>query len=213
MDEDLISITRPASHAPAQESYFEVEQFPLPTAGMPIPSSDHGPSSFEAYRQTIDGNNEFAPFHSRLDWDVARWAKIHGPSSSAVTKLLEIEGVCQHLFSSQLRLNPILQFSDTLGLSYRNARELNNIIDAQLPRRPRFHRQDVTIGGETMAMYSRNVIECIKALYGSAEFAPHMIYRPERHYDPENGHERHYHDMHTGDWWWEMQVGIQDCSY
>jgi hypothetical protein len=79
-----------------------------------------------------------------------------------------------------------------------------------LPHRPRFHRQDVTIGGETVALYSRNVIECIRTLYGSAEFAPHMAYRPERHYDRENGHERHYHDMQTGDWWWEMQVGIQN---
>jgi hypothetical protein len=95
-----------------------------------------------------------------------------------------------------------------LGLSYHNVRELNEIIDTQFPRPPRFHRQDVRIGGETVSMYSRNVIECIKALYSSAEFAPYMIYRPERHYKWGNGSERHYHDMHTGDWWWEMQVGI-----
>jgi hypothetical protein len=98
-----------------------------------------------------------------------------------------------------------------LGLSYSNVHELNKIIDTQLPHRPRFHRQDVSIGGETVTMYSRNVIECISALYGSAEFASHIIFRPERHYDRGNGHERHYHDMHTGDWWWEMQVGIQCC--
>jgi hypothetical protein len=104
--------------------------------------------------------------------------------------------------------NNILQFSKTLGLSYNNIQDLNNIIDMQIPHRPRFHRQDVTIGGETMSMYACNVIKCVKALFGSAEFVPHMIYRPERHYDLENGRERHYHDMHTGDWWWEMQVGL-----
>ena len=82
----------------------------------------------------------------------------------------------------------------------------------QIPHRPRFHRQDVTIRGETVAMYSRNIIECVKALFGSADLAPHMIYRPERHYDLENGRERHYHDMHTGDWWWEMQVRILSLS-
>jgi hypothetical protein len=104
--------------------------------------------------------------------------------------------------------NTILQFRETLGLSYHNVYELNKVIDTQLPCRPRFRPHDVTIGGETVTMYSRNIIECIKALYSSPEFAPFMKYRPERHYDKVNGHERHYHDMHTGDWWWEMQVTI-----
>lgn len=97
VDEDLIDITRPTEHTP-----FEIEQFPLPTAGMPIPCSDRGPSSFEAYQQTVGSDNDYAPFNSRLDWDIARWAKMHGLSSSAVTKLLEIEGVSQRFFSFQL---------------------------------------------------------------------------------------------------------------
>jgi hypothetical protein len=58
-----------------------------------MPCSDHSLSSFEAYRQSVGGNDDYVPFRSRLDWDIARWAKMHGPSSSAVTKLLEIEGV------------------------------------------------------------------------------------------------------------------------
>src|SRR6266704_6203508 len=98
-----------------------------------------------------------------------------------------------------------------LSLSYSNICDLNKIIDTQLPCRPRFQHQDVMIGGETVTVYSCNVIECIKALYGSAEFASHIIFRPERHYDQGNRDERHYHDMHTGDWWWEMQVGIHRC--
>jgi hypothetical protein len=110
------------------------------------------------------------------------------------------------IFSSYILIT-LLQFSEKLGLSYGNVRELNKIIDTQLPGRPRFRREDVMIGGEMVSMYSRNVIECVKALYGSAEFAPHMIHRPERHYDRSNGRDRQYHDMHSGDWWWEMQVG------
>ena len=100
----------------------------------------------------------------------------------------------------------VSQFTEKLGLSYKNVRELNTLIDTHLPGRPRFHRQDVEIAGETVAMYSRNVVECIKALYSSSKFAEHMVFRPERHYDSDNGHQRHYHDLHTGDWWWQMQV-------
>jgi hypothetical protein len=96
----LISIARPAGHALAEESHFEVEQFPLQTAGMPIPCSDHALSGFEALRQNVEGSNEFAPFQSRLDWNIAQWARMCGPSSSAMTELLELEGVCSQLFIS-----------------------------------------------------------------------------------------------------------------
>jgi hypothetical protein len=132
---------------------------------------------------------------------------MHKLSSSAVTQLLEIDGVRYYPIFLLNKINTTLQLSDMLGLSYRNIGELNQIIDKEIPRPPRFHCQDIAIGGETVTMYSRDIIECIKALYGSAEFAPHMIYKPERHYGRANGDERHYHDMHTGDWWWEMQVG------
>jgi hypothetical protein len=38
--------------------------------------------------------NFYAPFVSELDWKFAKWAKLRGPSSTAVTELMAIEGVC-----------------------------------------------------------------------------------------------------------------------
>jgi hypothetical protein len=102
--------------------------------------------------------------------------------------------------------NFVFQLSEMLGLSYNNVRDLNKIIDTQIPDRPRFVRQDVDIAGETVSMYSRNIIDCIKALYGNAKFADRMVFRPERHYDPDNVRQRCYHDLHTGKWWWQTQV-------
>ncbi|KAF8270736.1 hypothetical protein EI94DRAFT_1698606 [Lactarius quietus] len=63
--------------------------------------------------------NIYAPFTSSLDWEVARWAKIHSPSSTSFTELMVIEGVEQWL-----------------GLSFKNARELNQMINTPLPGRP-----------------------------------------------------------------------------
>jgi len=40
-----------------------------------------------------EGTNPYAPFHSRTDWEVARWAKLRGPTSTAFTELLEIPDV------------------------------------------------------------------------------------------------------------------------
>jgi hypothetical protein len=95
-NEDFVDVVQYVGTAHAEESPFEIEPFPSVTAGTPIPGSDCGPTRFEAYQQTIGSNNDYAPFISRLDWEIAQWAKTHKLSSSAVTKLLEIEGVRQY---------------------------------------------------------------------------------------------------------------------
>ena len=87
--------------------------------------------------------------------------------------------------------------------------ELDILIDTQLPHRPRFHRQEVEVAGQTMSMYSRNIVECVKALYSSTKFAEDLVFRPERHYDKDNRGQRYYHDLHTGEWWWQMQVRLK----
>jgi hypothetical protein len=41
--------------------------------------------------------NLYAPFTSQLEWELARWAKIRGPSSTSFTELMAIEGVSRRL--------------------------------------------------------------------------------------------------------------------
>lgn len=64
------------------------------------------------------------------------------------------------------------------------------------------------MAGETFELYSRNILDCIKALYGDAEFARYLVFAPERHYMDADKTMRLYHDMHTGKWWWEVQVAL-----
>jgi hypothetical protein len=40
-----------------------------------------------------NGANPYAPFLFRTDWEIAKWGKLRGPSSTAFTELLEIPGV------------------------------------------------------------------------------------------------------------------------
>ena len=94
-----------------------------------------------------------------------------------------------------------------LGLSYGTAGELNQIIDT-LPGRPPFKSRDFTIGGETLTFYFRDVMQCIQALYGDPEFAHKLAFVPERHYSDPERTRRVYSEMHTGDWWWAVQVSI-----
>lgn len=50
---------------------------------------------FYDYETKISGidSNSWAPFDSRLDWEVAKWAKLRGIGSTAFSDLLAIDGV------------------------------------------------------------------------------------------------------------------------
>ncbi|KAH9010812.1 hypothetical protein EDB84DRAFT_1590797 [Lactarius hengduanensis] len=117
---------------------------------------------------------------------------MRGPTSSAVAALLAVP-----------------QLVDRLELSYRNTRELNNIIDRELPGRPPFKCWDLLIGGETLHFYYRDIIQCLRSLYGDPEFARDMVFAPERHYTKRDRTCRVYSEMHTGDWWWAVQTSLE----
>jgi hypothetical protein len=46
-------------------------------------------------------NNIYAPFKSKIDWEIAKWAKLRGPGSTAFSDLLAINGVSNLLFMTQ----------------------------------------------------------------------------------------------------------------
>ena len=70
-----------------------VEHFPLRAAGLPISDMDQDVPEFQALRDNLGVDNIWHPFQLQRDWDFALWAKNRGPSSTAVTELLAINGV------------------------------------------------------------------------------------------------------------------------
>ena len=75
-----------------------------------------------------------------------------------------------------------------------------------LPGRPAFQSREVVIGGETLEFYQRDILGCIRSIYGDPEFAQDLVVTPERHYSDQGRTEHIYSEMHTGDWWWAVQV-------
>lgn len=69
-----------------------VEHFPHGNPGAPI-NGTPGCSIYESTQDAL-GGSVWAPFQSECDWRFAHWAKMHGPSSSALTDLLAIPNVC-----------------------------------------------------------------------------------------------------------------------
>jgi hypothetical protein len=61
-----------------------------------------------AYTSQINNaDNPFSPFSTRIDWEIAHWAKTWGPSSTAFTELMSIEGVSGITFRTHLNLDLI----------------------------------------------------------------------------------------------------------
>jgi hypothetical protein len=64
-------------------------------AGEPI-SMTGGAASEQAYLGSLHdsaASSPYAPFTSKMDWEIARWAKLRGSGSTAFNDLLAIEGV------------------------------------------------------------------------------------------------------------------------
>ncbi|TEB18734.1 hypothetical protein FA13DRAFT_1758436 [Coprinellus micaceus] len=179
--------THPRSCPPLQA--LILQQLPYPSLRLRVDTGGDRPEHVK-YQQSLKslGQNIYHPFQSRLEWEFARWAKFRGPSSTAVSELLGIEGVVEKL-----------------GLSFKNSCELNQRINEDLPGRPQFLRRNIEVGGEIFEVYFRDVEACIHALFADPRLAPHLKHAPEKHFADEEKVVRIYHDIHTGEWWWSTQ--------
>jgi hypothetical protein len=56
-----------------------------------------------SYTQKVgNAENPYSPFSSKLEWEIAHWVKMRGPSSTAFNELMKIEGVS--IISCQLEV-------------------------------------------------------------------------------------------------------------
>ncbi|KAH9952375.1 hypothetical protein BC827DRAFT_1159874 [Russula dissimulans] len=165
------------------------EHFPLGKPGAPMDSMHQGPLMYEIH-QSMFSDSVWAPFCSKCDWEVASWAKMEGPSSTAVMKLAI----------------PGSKVVGALGLSYRTADQLNTIIDKKLPGYPPFKSLAIKIGGEELEFHYRDILLSIQALYGNPEFVCDLIFPPKQQYLDSEKTRQVYSEMHTSDWWWSVQL-------
>ena len=73
-------------------SQVTVDHFPHDSVGAPIPSACEGSHICRSTQEAF-GTSIWAPFCSQIDWEIACWAKMRGPTSSAVTDLFAIPEV------------------------------------------------------------------------------------------------------------------------
>ena len=68
------------------------DKYPSARAGQPL---THQESRDNIYGAALGGgDNPWAPFNSKKDWESARWEKLWGAGSTAFSELLAINGIC-----------------------------------------------------------------------------------------------------------------------
>jgi hypothetical protein len=95
-----------------------IKEFPFGRPGAPIDITPHG-SAATGSGVTPPGNSIWAPFCSRLDWEIAQWAKTRRLTSSAFSELLVIPEVRKFNISTYCSTNTRFRF--LTGLSCRIA--------------------------------------------------------------------------------------------
>ena|SRR6266567_314903 len=98
-----------------------------------------------------------------------------------------------------MHLTQVRKVIDALGLSFHTVKELNEKIDIHLSGCPRFQCKTLTVDGEPLKFYSRDVIESIQCLYGDPQFAQHLAFAPKQHYTSHKCTTYVYNEMYTGD--------------
>ena len=130
-DADMVEVTHESQQPPTtdgkttqstaqsggqeRDKAFKIEAFPLNTAGMPMQTNAPTATDYGIYKQNVASDNVYAPFASRLDWEIARWAKAHGTTSAAVSELLKIQGVNHNQISQMPAINMLSRLRKTLA--------------------------------------------------------------------------------------------------
>ncbi|KAK0226864.1 hypothetical protein EDD85DRAFT_958654 [Armillaria nabsnona] len=180
-----------------------------PDAGAEIEGAGEGETTFERIRREKQkrGEEVWAPFKSHEEWELARWLMMSGVSQADIDRFAKL-GVIQEKVEPSFKdkrtfLSKIDELPSALGTEWKCEKfELvGNILD-----------KDGTPVVQTIELWKRDPVACIKELMQDPRFAKHMCYAPEKMYTDKGMKHQAFDEMATGKWWWAMQAHIP-CLY
>ncbi|KAG6809061.1 hypothetical protein H0H92_001751 [Tricholoma furcatifolium] len=159
-----------------------------------------GQTIFEQLREhhTWHGDLEWAPFSNKRKWELAKWLN---------------KNVGHNAIDEYLKLS-VAQNSNQL--SFHNTYSFLKKLDA-LPTGPEWICDIIEVSGnqmgnnrekmkESLELWRRNPVDCIRQLIGNPAFNGHIAYQPEKVYGDREGQERIFDEAWTADWWWQTQL-------
>ncbi|KAJ7797991.1 hypothetical protein B0H14DRAFT_3114235 [Mycena olivaceomarginata] len=147
------------------------------------------------------GNAPWYPFESEDEWELAKWLMTSGLSQKKTDEYLKLKAVRERMKPSFSNNRTFLKFVDALPPGpqwYCHAFELegDELDGDQNPKK------------ETVEMWYRDPLECVKELLGNPSFAGKQGYKPIRvfkRFKDGQYNNREFTEMWTADWWWEIQ--------
>ncbi|KAI0690630.1 hypothetical protein BC835DRAFT_1280656 [Cytidiella melzeri] len=200
----------PDAQPPAPISHVSTDETVLhdsaPRYAQPSPphlaagaSFGTGRTGFEKIRdkQIWRGEKVWGSFDSEEDWELAKWLVTNVGHAQA---------------ESFLKLGIV---SARAGPAYTNKSKLYQAVDA-LPSGPGWKCQELVQTGdlvdaegrpltESLELWFRDPIDCVRELLGNPMFKNLLAYAPERVYRDSQGRVRHIDETWTANWWWEVQ--------
>ena len=174
---------------------------------------------WETMRANEDPEYPYFPFCSRVEYELADYLASHQLTQQDIDDFLNLSFVSLRIyFSGQALTFFVSRFEvPDLGLSFRTAEALYDIIESKLPHGPQWERTTITLEdapNEPQTLYYRNIEECALFLAGNPTFRGKMDYEPWHIFMWNQGHSvRVYNEMSTGDIWREHQVRTAQCPF
>jgi len=175
------SDTEDVSHPPVRVPRSGQET--IPGAGRPL-----GEVAGYTELNKAMTDDPWSPFSSGNDFNLASWF------------------VRSKVAKSQIEAYFAQGLGGTDSRSFRSAYTLQQHLDILDPFREYLVWAEASIddGRHATTFYYRNIIDCVRYLIRQVAYSSDMVYAPIREYDSSG--EQLYSEMHTADWWWDMQV-------
>lgn len=187
-----------------------------PTAGSVYGA---GQTAFHAIRdnQILRGDEVLGPYRDEEEWELSKWL-IKNVGHNATDEFLKLKIVSSHRLRSTTSAHPLFheQTRQRTQPTYTNTRNHLAHLD-QLPGGCDWKLEEIVLHGnkksseggqqtERLELWFRDPVDCIQELLGNPMFASHMKYAPEYLAKNEDGTDRIFNEMWTGDWWHQIQV-------
>ncbi|PSR97599.1 hypothetical protein PHLCEN_2v4306, partial [Hermanssonia centrifuga] len=190
---------------PRRASVEDAPELPAERYAQPCPSGYEAGATFGTAKtpfdtirddQILQGAEVWGPFRDDKQWQLAKWL---------------IKNVGHSQAEEFLKLG-IIQDS---GLDYPNKDRLYKAVD-ELPSGLDWQCKEIIQTGdlknangialtETLEVWYRDPLDCIRELLGNPLFANTLAYAPEQVYRDREGTNRHIDETWSADWWWNLQ--------
>ncbi|KAJ7751238.1 hypothetical protein DFH07DRAFT_745544 [Mycena maculata] len=163
-----------------------------------------GKTTFEEIRdeEILKGAEVLGPFRDEAEWELAKWLIKH-VGHNAADEFLKLSIITDRAKPSYTGKKDFFEKIDELpgGVKW-ECKEFN--VKGDLPDLDK-DPTGATMRKETVELWWRDPVECVRELMGNPMFRDVMRFAPEELYADEKGEIRVINEMWTGDWWKEIQ--------